>query len=654
MDPLIITSTGIETPQSQHVGAIARISPQEIAWKEADHPAQILNIIPGLFINRGSGQEHLSAMRSPVLTGNAGAGSFLVAQDGIPLRAAPFANVNALMEAMPEMSGGIEVVRGPTSALYGANALHGLVNILSRPPAPEKDFDAHFRAGPHNLYHGAFSMSRSFERARFHYGQRLSFAFGHDGGFRESSGYDHLKLRARADIRAQKTSMRVLLSAYDLEQETAAYVLGQNAYKSGVLRESNPSPDAARDAQAIRMQLPIEHRLSPRQTLFFTPYMRFNAMRFLMHFICGTPTERNSHWSLGARARYHKNFAAGHQIIFGGDMEWSEGVLKEIQSGSCDAPFGASLPAGVHYDYEVDAFSSAFFFQSLWRLLPKLFLQTGLRGDFTLYDYKNRTESGDFGRFRRPQKREDDFFALTPKAGLIYEATPATFFLNYARGQRPPQAAELYRLQTMQNVGAGKIETLDSVELGGRTLMTGLQLEAVFYYMQKRNLILRDADGFNVTDGRTEHLGVELDAKIQLSSSFRLRLGASWARHLYDFERPVTREAEAIRKGDDIDSAPRWLVNAEAIYQTQKWRAALEWVHVGRYYTNAANSQTYPGHHLLHLRLAYSPDSRQSYFLNILNLTNKKYAERADFAFGNARYFPGEELTLHGGFMLRF
>ena len=30
----------------------------------------------------------------------------------------------------------------------------------------------------------------------------------------------------------------------------------------------------------------------------------------------------------------------------------------------------------------------------------------------------------------------------------------------------------------------------------------------------------------------------------------------------------------------------------------------------------------------------------------VMNLTDRRYAERADFAFGNARYFPGRERAL--------
>ncbi len=70
-----------------------------------------------------------------MLVGDDGAGSFLFLEDGVPLRAAGFANVNGLFEAHSELAQAIEVVRGPGSAFYGSNALHGLVNVISRAPS---------------------------------------------------------------------------------------------------------------------------------------------------------------------------------------------------------------------------------------------------------------------------------------------------------------------------------------------------------------------------------------------------------------------------------------------------------------------------------------------------------------------------------------
>src|SRR5690606_32985487 len=201
----IVTTTGFGTPRATHTGNISKIGEFEVDFIRPVQPAEALNRLPGVGIQQGSGAEHLTAIRSPVLTGGAGAGSFLYLEDGVPMRAAGFANVNALMEAMPEISGGIEVVRGPGGARYGSNAEHGLINFLSRPPAPEQDAELTLQGGPHDLFEVTGTASKTVGGGAASHGFRGSFSVLHDGGFRADSGLEQQKARLRYDYDAPGT-----------------------------------------------------------------------------------------------------------------------------------------------------------------------------------------------------------------------------------------------------------------------------------------------------------------------------------------------------------------------------------------------------------------------------------------------------------------
>ena len=87
-------------------------------------------------IQRGSGQESLTALRSPVLTGAGACGAVLVLEDGIPIRPVGTCNVNELFEVNLEQAAAIEVLRGPGSVLYGSSAVHGIINVI--PPMPDE------------------------------------------------------------------------------------------------------------------------------------------------------------------------------------------------------------------------------------------------------------------------------------------------------------------------------------------------------------------------------------------------------------------------------------------------------------------------------------------------------------------------------------
>ena len=117
--------------------SISSINEDELVQLDAQHPKQIFRRSPGVWISRGSGQEHLTAIRSPVLTGPGACGSFLLLEDGIPIRPTGFCNVNGLFETFFEIASGAETITGPASARYGANAMHGVINILSKPISSE-------------------------------------------------------------------------------------------------------------------------------------------------------------------------------------------------------------------------------------------------------------------------------------------------------------------------------------------------------------------------------------------------------------------------------------------------------------------------------------------------------------------------------------
>jgi iron complex outermembrane receptor protein len=66
-----------------------------------------------------------------------------------------------------------------------------------------------------------------------------------------------------------------------------------------------------------------------------------------------------------------------------------------------------------------------------------------------------------------------------------------------------------------------------------------------------------------------------------------------------------------------------------------------EWLVVGDYFVDASNQHRYPGHEVLNLRAAWDFAPRWRAMLRVNNALDRRYADRADFAFGEYRYFPG-------------
>lgn len=629
VEEIVITATHKPAPVSQHAGNVASIV--DVNFIAPEHISDVLNRLPGVNIQHGNGQEHLTSIRSPVLTAGAGAGSFLYLEDGVPLRSSGFANVNGLFEAHPEQAGRIEVIRGPGSALYGSNAVHGLINVLTQAPGDLDGSTYDLSWGSHNQVTARLTQYFPGEQ---HNGV-LALTLKHDDGWRNVSGYDQQKATLRTDWKNGQDSFTFVASFNNLNQETAGFIKGPEAYKDEAAAKSNPNPEAFRDAKAFHTYLRWDRQLSDDMSLTITPYARKTDMDFMMHFLPAKALEQNGHKSFGLQSRLYKERADKGIIIAGLDLEYTDGFLSEVQ----DEPDLFSFVTGTHYDYTVKALTASPYVHTEWEVSDKTRITAGLRVDLTRYEYDNKTDTDIVGRFQRAADRTDEFTTATPKLGITHQLTEdLTLFGLYARGQRAPQTTDLYRIQSKQIAGDADPELMDSVEIGLRGTQGPVRFELTGYIMRKDNYFFRDSNGFNVDDGKTEHAGIELNFLADLHETLDLGGAVSWAEHTYAFDNL------AIQDGNDIDTAPKLLANVRLGWTPiDTLRTELEWVHMDEYFTDEANDHSYEGHDVLNLRASYQVNDLISVYGRIMNLADTAYADRADFAFGDNRYFPGEE-----------
>lgn len=620
------------------------------------HVQESLLRVPGANYARGSGQESLPALRSPVLTGAGGCGSILSAVDGIPLRAAGFCNINELFDAHTEMADRIEVVRGPGSALFGSNAMHGVINVITPGASSDPEYSFGIEGGPHDYSRAKFSGSDTNGA----HGLRADVSLSHDGGYRDDSGFDQQKMTLRHEFSGDQVDVTTTMSFTNLNQETAGYVVGEDAYKDDDLNDTNPNPEAYRDTQTVRLATRIDYQLDDVSHITVTPYVRYTDMDFLQHFLPGTPLEENGQKSVGIQTAYFRDIGDSLNIVTGIDLEYTDAFLKQSQ----DAPTQGSgflmetIPEGKHYDYQVDALMVAPFIHTSWELSERLSMTAGLRFEMMDYDYDNRMlagrtdENGDecgFGgcRYSRPEDRGDRFENWSPKLGFLYRLNDnQQVYLNLAQGFRAPQATELYRLQRDQVKADLEPEEIYSAELGLRSQGERLSYEVNIFSMKKRNVIFRDSDFFNVADGETQHKGLELSLAYDLSDQLDFTLNASYAEHEYNDDRILNGVAI---DNNEVDSAPHHFGSAQLGWNiAKKVRTELEWVNQGSYYTDPENLHEYDGHNLFNLRTSWKPSSQWNIVARIINIANRDYAERADYSgFAGDRYFPGEPRSLY-------
>jgi iron complex outermembrane receptor protein len=654
---VIVTATRREEALREYPGSISLVSSDDVALVGSTHHNEIINRVPGAMIQRNSGQESLTAIRSPVLTGPGSCGVFLFLENSVPIRPVGFCNVNEMFEINTESADAIEVLRGPAGVVYGSGAMHGALNVMQPSPSRMPSYSFAAEGGPDEYYRGRLTMSH--HSAATDVGGVAVVT--DDGGWRTNAGLREQKLNAALTHRVADSVFNLNLAATNLNQETAGFIQGEDSYRNEAIAKSNANPEAYRDAYATRLTGQYTTPLNEQVRLDVRPYVRYSRMDFLQHFLVGKPLEENGQNSVGVLTSLNIDAFTNTQLLTGLDLEYADGFLKETQAGPATdgAPAANAIrPAGKHYDYDVRSSVAAVYGQVEQPFADSWKLSGGVRFEYVDYQYDNRMLAGntrDNGAlcgtqaclYSRPADRSDNFSNLTSKLGLTYSINDHhAVYATVARGYRAPDTSELYRLQRQQSLAELDSERLDSVEVGGRGAFGPLSYSLAVFDMKKDNVIFRDANAFNVSDGRTLHRGVEYEFTWPLLETLSLSAAGTYAKHTYDFNRAV-EGGETIVSGRDVDTAPRHVNTARVDWRfLPAAKAELEWVSVGRYWLDAQNAHEYEGHDLLNLRVGYELGSNWSTALRLNNLTDRAYADRADYAFGNYRYFPGRGRSL--------
>ena len=677
---IVVTGSQQSSKLLNVAGNVDRISTKDIDSVSAIHPSDILNRATGVHIQTNNGMESLPSLRSPVLTGPGAAGAYLFLEDGIATRAAGFANNNALSELNLAQAGEIEIIRGPTSAIYGSNAVHGVINVLTKAPSDDNK-ELSLLIGPNKRYQLQGTLSKELEQQ----GISGNFQAIDDGGYRDNSGFNSFKANGRHDYEKGSDKISTLISGFVLDQDTAGFISssdnGDNGddcytsdysnellYKDRNAMEKNCDTNAYRKWSSLRVASRWQRSLSEETQFSVTPYFRVNQMEFRQHYLPSKAIEENNHYSLGVTSQYYWQVDNNVEVVFGFDAEWTDGALTQTQQKADTFSWGKARQQGIHYDYEVEASTLAPYFQGDWQVNDALKLTGSIRFDSTLYSYNNLVADGTTKAdgtscvnndsedvsclYLRPKDSDDRFNNLSSKLGFNYQINVDTaLFGTLSQGFRAPQTTDLYRMQKQQVVGEIDSEEINSAEVGFRGVNNTLHYEVVFYHMTKKNFFFRDAKGLNVTDGETSHQGLEFGLDYDLSKNINLAINYSYGQHEYEFDSPNN----GVAQGNEIDTAPKHLANTRLKWlPTSNTELELEWLHMGDYYLDPANEHEYSGHDLWQLRGAWQLNRTVKLFARIENLTDEKYASRADYAFGSYRFFGGQPRALHLGVNVHF
>jgi iron complex outermembrane receptor protein len=195
--PVVLTATRLQQSLHDVPGSMTVLDRDTIRRSGARDVAELLRLVPGYMVGGLNGAHPSVAYHAPL--DDYGLRN-LVLIDGRSVYSSFFLGDThrGMMSILPEDIERIEVLRGANSAAYGANAMFGIINIITRHSADARGAEAQLSVGSADLRDARIGLSWG-DADRAH---RLSLAQREDSGF--AGAFDNRRLRVldwRSDIR---------------------------------------------------------------------------------------------------------------------------------------------------------------------------------------------------------------------------------------------------------------------------------------------------------------------------------------------------------------------------------------------------------------------------------------------------------------------
>ncbi len=184
-ETIVVTSTRVAVPAHAVVGDMSVITADDIASAGQTSLLELLQTQPGLEITQEGGAGANASLR--IRGGNSG--HTLVLIDGLRAGSAT-AGTTPLESIALDQIERIEILRGPASSLYGADAVAGVVQIFMRQGHDAPRLSASLGAGSHGLLQGRASYSGQAGATRFSAGAGYSRTDG-DGSSARPGTYGY-------------------------------------------------------------------------------------------------------------------------------------------------------------------------------------------------------------------------------------------------------------------------------------------------------------------------------------------------------------------------------------------------------------------------------------------------------------------------------
>ena len=641
MNEVVISANrGESVKRSQVPVAISQINTKTIQETKATTVDQLLNKVSGVnMVNLGN-EQHQMSIRQPMTTKSL----FLYLEDGIPVRTTGLFNHNALLEMNMASVKNIEVIKGPSSSLYGSEAIGGVVNFITIAPASVPVLKLSVQGN--NIGYKRTDLQTSFSKNKW--GVALSgYYAGKRNSFMEYSDFHKAILTGRVDYHfSNKTTLSNSATWLNYYSDMPG---GVDSTMFATRTFVNPQTFTYRKVDAFRYRSTLTHIWNDNSKTTASIIYRDNTIGQNPNYrIKDDYKKLNGKW-VGQKDLAHGEinessfnsyaFIAQHKQ----NLSWKNaniigGVSVDLSPSTYNATYiqikkDTITNKYISYQntdstltgYATKINNYAAFMNFEFSPVKKLRMVLSLRYDLFNYNFDNHLKPS---AFSGSPDCVNQFSKFSPKIGFTYNISNKTgFYANYSQGFVPPQVTEMYTGVKVPDI---KPSVFYNYEIGGwmEIVKNKLSIDASAYRLNGTNEIisvkLDDGSTENRNAGKTSHKGIELGVNAATVKDITLRFSGAYSLHQF----VAFVEKGNNYTGNEMNNAPHWMHNAEVWYRpsfAKGLRIGAEWQKTGSYFMDPKNTAKYEGYNVINLRAGYQYKGFEIW-LNVLNATDNYYS----------------------------
>src|SRR5690606_2498608 len=449
LEEIVVTATRLETTLDHVPAAVSVVSKDDIQLGRQQLALdESLSRVPGLFMqNRYNFAQDLRvSIRGFGARANFGIRGVKILVDGIP-------------ETLPDGQGSvdsidlgatsqIEVIRGPSSTLYG-NASGGVISLTSEPPPEEPFAELRVSGGRYDFQKLQFKAGGSGERV----GYLLSVSDSKFDGFREQSRYENTQLSGRFNVDLDRD--RQLLAVVNLTDQPVsddpggitAQMAAENpsaAWPANIAFRAGEALEQQRLGFVYSMPLGDGHKLSARN------YYVWRDFSNSLPFVDGGIVDLDRFFVGGGLSYTYDGFWLDrpNRLVIAIDYDNQDDDRRRFDNNS-------GLQGALTFDQNESVRSRGIFLQNELSISEQLLLTMGIRFDEVVFDVTDRylSDGDDSGR------RTLD--GTSPMVGLTYAFSPnLNLYATYSTAFETPTTTEF----NDPSGGGGFNPTLDPQE----------------------------------------------------------------------------------------------------------------------------------------------------------------------------------------------